>query len=506
MLASSASQQASQLRSRILESAFRIIADAAPKRPPRKRSIAATPRKKRPAAVAFDFVTESADQVGAENASSARSTKVARLRKGSDGGQPLLPASSAKMNSLPSYQQIPSTEEPTEALRLSITPPPPPKHNPAPGAPRKADTWPVDPATNYQIEHPVRIEAETRAWESSPHESRALARSLRPHTGEREVAQSLLPTSSALSSSIDGVDYLLDESFFRELLNPSSPASTTHPETKLAAISQPHDTPVKMDPVRLLHDIPTPPSLTSDAAPSPHSATMTPPTPSRILKPFMRQAPAAQSFARLQQLPSLKAEHRIITCFRIAEVLRLQSTLSESAPLAGVTIELYAKVTSISRNGATQHLQLADLFFPDRPPYLDATCELGEEGTIFDDDVRNLTTPKPTAAGMKSNAFRNRKMGSKLCRTIVQVKQKQVAASSPRKQAADVKVLSIWETDWEDVERVRGIVDPQYQTPGLPVGVLGQAVQTGNSPMKKGAGGGVQIVGSTGMEWTTSMV
>ena len=26
-----------------------------------------------------------------------------------------------------------------------------------------------------------------------------------------------------------------------------------------------------------------------------------------------------------------------------------------------------------------------------------------------------------------------------------------------------MKVLSVWETDWEDVERVRGIVEPEYQ-------------------------------------------
>ena len=58
-----------------------------------------------------------------------------------------------------------------------------------------------------------------------------------------------------------------------------------------------------------------------------------------------------------------------------------------------------------------------------------------------------------------------------MCRAVIQVKQRRFASAPPAERVQVVKVLSIWETDWEDVERVRGIVEPQYQD-----GVTGNSV------------------------------
>lgn len=504
----SASQHASQLRSRILDSASRITAAAPPKQPPRKRPAASTPRKRRSAALALDFATESADQVDAENANIGRPTKVARHRKGSDGGRPLLPASSAKINSLPSHQQNPGIEESSaagpEALRLSVTPPP--KHYSAPDAPRKADPRAVDPATNDQFQRSARIEVETSAGNSFLHERRALATTLKPDTGKSEVAQSLLPASSAPSSSIDGVDYLLDESFFHELLNPSSPASTSPSETKLVAVSQPRSTPTEMKSIRLTHETSTPPSPASNPAPSPASISTAALTPSPILKAFIRQPPATEPFPSLPQIPSLKAERRVLTCFRIAEVLRLHSTLSDSASPAGMTIELYARVVASPRNQNDPKIRFADLFFPDRPPYLTATHELGDVSSLLGDDLSNTTSRTQTASGAKSKVDGTQQESFRLYRAIIQLKHRDGTTSSAPRHVADASVLSIWETDWEDVEHVRGIVEPQYQRHASDMTIESPSVLPGDQATKSKDVGHVQIVRSRGTGWRPSMV
>ena len=513
MSPSSASQNGSQLRSRILDSASRITTAAPRKRPPRKRPAASTPRKKRSAALALDSVTESADQVGAENANIARPTKVARHRKGSDGGQPLLPVSSTKINSLPTHQPDAGTEKFSatgpEALRLSVTPPP--KHSLVPDAPRKADSRAVDLATNDQFEHSARIETETSARKSLLPESSAPTLTRTLEAAKPEDLQSLLASSSsAPSSSIDGVDYLLDESFFHELLNPSSPASTTPSKTKLAAVSPPLNTPSKTDLMSLSQNTPAPPTLASNPAPSPASISTAALTPSPILKAFVRQPLATEPFPSLPQVPSLKAEHRVLTCFRIAEVLRLHSTLPNSASPAGLTTELYARVVASPRHGNEQQIRFADLFFPDRPPYLTATAthDLGDAKSLLgDSDRSNTTSPTRTASCAKSKVDRGAQQESfKLYRAIIRLKHTDGTTSSAPRHTADAHVLSIWETDWEDVERVRGIVEPQYQRDASVMTVGSPSVLLGDQAKKSQDVGHVQIVRSGGTGWRSSMV
>ena len=171
------------------------------------------------------------------------------------------------------------------------------------------------------------------------------------------------------------------------------------------------------------------------------------------IQPFMRSKfPELAPTSSL--LPSLVPARRVTTCFRIAEVLRLLSTTNPGTMLR---VELYARVVKSSRNTQTkiQDFTLADLFFPQRPPNLQAAYSLWTDSQLFDND---------------SGAFLGCAEEGKLCRAILQVvKGGRVETSSlirssqggiNQSSSPDIKILNIWEATWDDVQYVKGIVEP----------------------------------------------
>ena len=212
----------------------------------------------------------------------------------------------------------------------------------------------------------------------------------------------------------------------------------------------------------------------------------------------------------------LSPHGRTPTCFRIADALRLLNSKSE-VPIQ--TIELYTAVTSSHRQNGVQFFQLADLFFPSRPPYLHATYEKWASSAYYDGDsvelltanpkngkmvLRDdlLSTPVSTSTLTSSSSEPQPQPDFAKCRAIVRIsKYPRMSSGSPKKTAAssspftssqmvrsspvtggardgkpgfnspiatvpvaavmEVEILSIWKCTWADVEYVRGIVMPE---------------------------------------------
>ena len=152
-------------------------------------------------------------------------------------------------------------------------------------------------------------------------------------------------------------------------------------------------------------------------------------------------------------MPWLKSDHRIITCFRLAEILRLQSqpTPIDATTEHDETIELYARVKSTVFQDAGSIVQFADLFFPSRPPYLIGKCKTDEASAVVASIMSRAASPAaPFTQCSQTTEHCN---SYKICRALIRAKL----------GSSEVCVLNIKETDWAEVEHVRGIVEPGYQ-------------------------------------------
>jgi hypothetical protein len=460
----------SKFRDQILESASRIAAIPRPKANKRKRKAPATPRRKRPVPLALD-PKEDSSAGDIENDGSPRPTKTTCTQNAKDASRPLSITSSSRVN---------STTAETPKVTASAT------GDPRQGTSRilmmdqdiQTQCAAVQDAVQvvkHAIAQPPPMALHVENEISNPQQR--LLQFLEAHVDNAIHAVSSLLTSSAPapSSSIDGIDYLdEDESPFHALPDPRPTHGTTYRSYESADLD-PKITPLnKMLAAQSYFRNPAPSSLISNEGSSPASTCMTPITPSTVLKPFMRSPLCIEMISTLPELPSINTERRTPTCFRIAEVLRLQAMLSEPATAQTTMVELYAKIVGCSRKDNVQTIQFADLFFPGRPPYLTGTRKIISDDTVFDiDGASPLTKPtKAISQGQPSNNLQS----YKLCRAIAELKPSPVLPSSRTRQTLEVDVLSIWETDWEDVERVRGIVDPEHQAQGLGSSMSSQRV------------------------------
>ncbi|KAL8780068.1 MAG: hypothetical protein Q9213_006627 [Squamulea squamosa] len=124
------------------------------------------------------------------------------------------------------------------------------------------------------------------------------------------------------------------------------------------------------------------------------------------------------------------------TCFRIGEALNAGSTALRTRTDA--VIELYARVTSSERPAGSvkQLFQFADIFSPDKPPFLKGTYGLWKGVPLWDAD---------------SKVFLGEKGKGKMCRVVGRIGREE------RSRGLEMTVLSVWEADWEDVGIVKGI-------------------------------------------------
>lgn len=189
---------------------------------------------------------------------------------------------------------------------------------------------------------------------------------------------------------------------------------------------------------------------------------------------FVRQRlPSPIPFSPGSPVGSISSSNRILTCFRLAEALQLLHANRDQSTLQ---IELYARVISSSRFADIQNIQFADLFFPNKPPYLFGGYKAHKICRLFEQDASTFLSSQKNIMNQGNQQFND----SKLCRAVIQLqahqqmlippKTKDSISQSPLKATKDsnrnnarVEVLSIWETDWKDVSHVRCIVEPDWQ-------------------------------------------
>ncbi|KAI4136430.1 MAG: hypothetical protein LQ341_005619 [Variospora aurantia] len=123
------------------------------------------------------------------------------------------------------------------------------------------------------------------------------------------------------------------------------------------------------------------------------------------------------------------------TCFRIGEALNAGSTALRTRTDA--VIELYARVLVSERppGSLKQHFQFADIFCPDKPPFLRGTYGLWKGVELWDLDSKVL-------------------LGEKGKGKMVRVVGRMVRDEKTR--VLELSMLSVWKADWEDVGICKG--------------------------------------------------
>ena len=174
--------------------------------------------------------------------------------------------------------------------------------------------------------------------------------------------------------------------------------------------------------------------------------------PRSLIIPFIRGIPPSMD-APNHLIPNIQSENRIVTCFRVAEALKLRSNAA-STPLSidcngnkfsSVTVELYARIKLTYRSETTQVFVFEDIFFPNKPPYLRGVHQSWQQC-------------KTDAASILGENVLQDAEGGHLCRAIVRLN-----TSVPRNLNEMIEgcVLSVRAADWGEIKHVRGIVDPK---------------------------------------------
>ena len=132
-------------------------------------------------------------------------------------------------------------------------------------------------------------------------------------------------------------------------------------------------------------------------------------------------------------IPGLSPTKRLQTCFRLGEALNVASRALRA--FTPTLIELYARVVRSERKLAIQHFTFADLFYADRPPYLEGSWEGWQGSRCWEaDGVPFLGGPS-----------------GKVCRVVGRLERGVDGKLS-------MNVISLWEAGWDDVESVMAVV------------------------------------------------
>ena len=148
--------------------------------------------------------------------------------------------------------------------------------------------------------------------------------------------------------------------------------------------------------------------------------------------PFIR-SPFPPPLRDRSPIPGLSPKSRLRTCFRLGEALNAASQASKNHTMA--IVELYALVLHSNRRRDTQTFTFADLFRPDRPPFLDGSWTGWKGSAYWELDAR---------------AFMNKKEGGRMCRVVARMERQGQGKWG-------LAILSLWEADMEDVEAVKPV-------------------------------------------------
>ncbi|KAF2398882.1 hypothetical protein EJ06DRAFT_452012, partial [Trichodelitschia bisporula] len=143
--------------------------------------------------------------------------------------------------------------------------------------------------------------------------------------------------------------------------------------------------------------------------------------------PFVRPAPP-KPVQKRPALAGVTPYTLLRTCFRIGEAFNYGHEAG-----CDVVVELYARVLWSHRVGVKQLFKFADIFYDQRPPYLEGCYQCWKGNELWDRESQ------PFLAGDK-----------KLARVIGRMKQ--------TGRGAKLLVFNIWEAEWADIEYSRAIV------------------------------------------------
>lgn len=154
--------------------------------------------------------------------------------------------------------------------------------------------------------------------------------------------------------------------------------------------------------------------------------------------PFIRQ-PFAKPVRDRPVIHALRSEPVLRTCFRIGEALNAACAASSSG--IDSIIELYAQVSSSTREqepfSSKQHFQFADLFTPDKPPFLTGIYTLWRGVELWDHGSR---------------VFLGEVGKGRMARVVGRMRKEQGGGNWM------MVVLCVWQVDWEEVGLAKGIV------------------------------------------------
>ena len=148
-----------------------------------------------------------------------------------------------------------------------------------------------------------------------------------------------------------------------------------------------------------------------------------------------------------------------------------------------ILIELYAFVTRSYRIGSRQYFSFSDLFFPFQPPYITGYWECWESNSHYNETGKAFLGPGgkewqrarfPNGKAIDNDSHAqdhppalDEEPAGRMCRVIgTLTTNKSFSSRRPPKQTVSgvdtiaLKVLSIISATWQDVEYVKGIVQP----------------------------------------------
>ena len=185
----------------------------------------------------------------------------------------------------------------------------------------------------------------------------------------------------------------------------------------------------------------------------PHTSPLSPMKP--FLRPFVPLASTTDTSASGSIVSPL---HRSPTCFRIAEALRHVSAafFAGTTTIKALNLEVYGYLHDSAEDADIMSIMLADIFFPGKPPYLNATAK--------------ASTITLSQKGNSSASLFLESLRGTLLRTVVQVTPNPslanpmgVLPSSSRQDRlagkCTVTVLKVEQTDWNEIQRVKAILD-----------------------------------------------
>lgn len=177
-------------------------------------------------------------------------------------------------------------------------------------------------------------------------------------------------------------------------------------------------------------------------------------TPRVALEPSIRGKPPSMEINN-SPVPAVEPNERTITCFRIAEALRIRATAingpvlvsDASKPPRSIEVELFARINLTYRAGSSQVFVFEDLWFPNKPPVLRAAHKSWKQ---CEEEVSAL---------LRENSQQSTE-GGFLCRAMILLDTSRPTGSDGDFQG---EVVCVQAAQWDEIEDVRNIVEPQYQ-------------------------------------------